>query len=238
MVVNGFTLPVAFVQLCEAIQRGEAPMEWELKEDVDAYGHPLPVPYLQIICDPERMQERTEWIIEGYLHENRFQDTDLLDDFTGVENFVLFADAREDMFYCFDFGADPKEPSVVYCWDGSWDRAAPNFEAFMALFVPWGEGPDRRQENGPPQPGDPRWEAAKPTPRGILAAWTFRYVVLSPEDRPFFEDMASQYAACSPEERREVEAKVREELEREGMTDDQRQTLDELWARLRATEPA
>jgi hypothetical protein len=29
MVVSGFEMPEVFVQLCEAIQRGEAPNAWE-----------------------------------------------------------------------------------------------------------------------------------------------------------------------------------------------------------------
>ncbi len=48
MVVGGFELPEAFVQPYEAIQRGDAPDEWELKIDVDAYGHPWPVADLRI----------------------------------------------------------------------------------------------------------------------------------------------------------------------------------------------
>ncbi|HEV8456423.1 MAG TPA: hypothetical protein VGQ24_16135 [Gemmatimonadales bacterium] len=61
------------------------------------------------------------------------------------------------------------------------------------------------------------------------------YLATEERSRPPFEWLATDYAACSPEERREVEAEVREELERRGMTDDQRRTLDELWARLHAT---
>ena len=40
MVVGGFELPTAFVQLYEAIQRGEAPYMLHLQGGVDAYGHP------------------------------------------------------------------------------------------------------------------------------------------------------------------------------------------------------
>jgi hypothetical protein len=70
----------------------------------------------------------------------------------------------------------------------------------------------------------------------IAAAWTREYVLASQEGlRPIFEDLASYYAACSPKERSEVEVEVREELERLRMTDEQRRTHAELWARLHAT---
>jgi hypothetical protein len=234
MVVNGFELPAAFIQLCEAIQQGEAPVEWELKEDVDAYGQPWDPADLRFICEPERMQGFTERLSEGYLHENRFQNPGDIEDFTGVANFVEFARATDGDFYVFDFGRDLKEPSVVYWADGHWRRVAPNFDALMALFVPLGER-DRSDEEELPLPGPAGWEPVQVTPRAMLAAWTLRWVV-APESRPFFEDLAQDYAGCSPEERRAVEAEVREELEQMGVTDDQWRTHEELWARLRATD--
>jgi hypothetical protein len=242
MIVNGFRLPDAFVQLCEAIQRGEAPYEWELKEDVDAYGQPWEVADLRVLAhDQESIQAETDWIAEAYLHENRFQQgleepppgdwpdaqglqepppgdwpdaPGFILDFTGVAHFVWLGSSTSGETYAFDFGTDPKEPSVVY-WDGYWRRVAPNFKAFMALFVP---------------------ERVDPAPRVLLREWALKYVIAPREDnRPRFSLLPGLYANVSPEERRAVEAEVREELERMGMTDDQRRRLDELWARLHAT---
>jgi hypothetical protein len=235
MVVNGFELPTAFVQFCEAIRRGEAPDVWELKKDVDAYGHPWHVVDLRIIWDPERMQEFTDIISEGFLDEGRFEHDfeepleqgrrepppggwpgapGFIEDFTGVANFIMFADTTSGYPLGFDFGADPKEPSVV-TWDQYWRRVAPNFTAFMALFVP---------------------ERLDPAPRELLRGWALKYV-LDPgeENRPLSQLLPGVYAHVSPEERHRVEAEVREELERRGMTDDQRRALDELWARLHGT---
>jgi hypothetical protein len=181
---------------------------------VDAYGEPWHVADLGIICEPERRQQLTEVISEGFLHENRFQNPGSIEDFTGVAHFVAFANTGDGMPYCFDFGADPKEPSVVY-WDAGWQRVAPNFTAFVALFVP---------------------ETLEPSPRDLLRAWALKYV-LDPreENRPLFELLPGFYAHVSPEERHRVEAEVREDLERRGMTDDQWRAHEELWARLRAT---
>jgi hypothetical protein len=258
MVVGGFELPAAFVQLCEATSREEMPYEWELKANVDAYGQPWDPCNLIIHCDPEQIQSDTE-LLSNMFDEGRFQHGVELpeeerpepppegwpvapgviedEDFTGVANFVWFASAIDGMVYCFDFGMNPKEPSVVF-WDGCWRRVAPNFETFMALFVPLGEAPDRSEEEAPPPPQlTDELYAAIFTPRKLLAAWTRGYMLASqPGLRPFFEDIASQYAACNAEERREVEAEVREELVRRGMTDEQRRTLDELWERLQATQ--
>jgi hypothetical protein len=248
MVVNGFELPSAFVQLCEAIQRGEAPNAWGLKENVDAYGRHWEVADLLFECDPAEMQFWTERIRHDFPQENSFQHPGLIDEFTGVANLVRFAHATDGTFYGFDFGADPKEPSVVFCHGYCW-RVAPNFASFMALFVDIQESPqwkesmkgllgdeEEDEEEEDPQSGDPAWEAAR-APRSLLAAWAGHYAVLRPEDRPCFEEIAREYAACSEEERREVEAEVRKKLESEGLTDDQWRAHEELWERLRATQP-
>jgi hypothetical protein len=243
MVVGGFELPAAFVQLCEAIQRGEAPIEWGLKENVDAYGRPWEVADLRFYRDPAEMQFWTE----RFRHDDRFQVRRVFDDFTDVANLVWFAHATNGTGYCFDFGEDPKEPSVVY-FHGDGRRVAPNFESFIALFVDVRETPqwkermkgllgDEEEDEEEEEPGDPAWEAAR-APRSLLAAWAGHYAVLRPEDRPCFEEIAREYAACSEEERREVEAEVRKKLESEGLTDDQWRAHEELWERLRASLPS
>jgi SMI1-KNR4 cell-wall len=254
--VNGFELPAAFVQLCEAIERGEAPREWDLKENVDAYGEPWEVADLRIHCDPKEIQSDTDRLSKMF-DEGRFQHggevppDEVLpepppdgwpiahgciedEDFTGVANFVSFASATDGMVYCFDFGTDPKEPSVVYWEEGYWRRVAPNFETFMALFD---DGLEAGQSLSDDE-DDEEHEVDQPTPRNLLAHSAERYVLGSRVFRMPFEFVAYQYRACSPEERREVEAELREELGRMGMTPEQRWTLDELWARLHATEPA
>jgi hypothetical protein len=253
MVVNDFELPAAFVQLCEAIERGEAPWEWDLQENVDAYGKPWEVADLRIHCDPKGIQADTDRLLYWFYHEGRFQDGVEVppeeiaepppggwpvahgctedEDFTGVANFVWFASATDGMVYCFDFGTDPKEPSVVY-WDGYWRRVAPNFETFMALF-------DDGLEDGQTlsdDEDDQEHEVDQPTPRKLLARSAERYVLGSRFFQLPFEFVASRYRACSPEERREVEAEVRDKLERRGMPPEQRWTLDELWARLHSTQ--
>jgi hypothetical protein len=243
MTVNGFELPEAFVKLVEATQRDEAPSAWELKEDVDTSGEPWENAGLELYTDPERIAEDTrrlhrlfrrgQWLEQD---EEACYEPGFIEDFTGVSHFVRFGSNAVGGVFCFDFGGDPKEPSVV-TWDTYWRRVAPNFETFIELFVPEGER-DRGMEEAALLPGEEGWAAPPPAPRIMLARWTWEYARRREGHRPFFEDLASDYAACSPEERREVEAEVREKLEQMGMTDDQRRTHEELWARLRATEPA
>jgi hypothetical protein len=244
MVVDGFELPAAFARLYEAIQRGEAPTDWDLKVDVDAYGRPWRVADLRIDQNQKEMQYFTERIREIFLAKGSPPDDDL-DDLlrdagitersVGLANFVFFAHATDGRDYFFDFGTDPKEPSIVSMHEGSWERVAPNFRIFMALFD--GGDPDLSQKLVPLQPGDEGWKAAHPTPRDLLARWTLRWVVtpVTQYTQIFPESIESYYAACSAEERREVEAEVREELERRGMTDYQRRTQEDLWEMLRAS---
>jgi hypothetical protein len=244
MVVGGFALPSAFVQLCEAIKRGEADYEWELRDRVDAYGDPYQNFGLILWTDPDLIAEETRDLDRTFREEDSLRQDEeerhqpgFIQDFTGVANFVRFGKSATGELYCFDFGADPAEPSVV-TWtdlDGYWRRIAPNFEAFMHLFVPLGEGPDR-SEDEPPQLTDELY-AAIYTPRKLLGVWTRQYVLTDQAGlRPRFVDLAGYYAGSSPQERREVEAEVLEELERMGITDDHRRTHKELWARLRATQ--
>lgn len=141
MVVNSFELPDAFVKLCEAIERDEAPMLWELKENVDAYGRPWEVAGLTINSDPQEIQADTDWLSNAFLHEERFQQdavnadqAGFIADFPGVANLVWFGRGSDGLPYAFDFGTDPKEPSVVYWGMGYWRRVAPDFAAFIALF--------------------------------------------------------------------------------------------------------
>jgi hypothetical protein len=250
MVVNGFELPAEFARLFEAIQRGEAPTDWDLKIDVDAYGRPWDVADLRIDQNQKEMQYYTETTREIFLAKGSPPDDDLddllrdagvTDRSAGLANFVFFAHATDGRDYYFDFGTDPKEPSIVSMHEGSWERVAPNFRIFMALFVPsWGlsapsgEDSDLSQKLVPLLPSDEAWIAAQPTPRDLLARWTL-YWVVTRHPAVLFENLASYYAACSEEERREVEAEVREELARRGMTNRQRRTLDGLWERLRAS---
>jgi hypothetical protein len=164
MVVNGFGIPEAYLRLSEAIERGEAPSEWGLKEDVDAYGHPWEVADLRLnFRDQERLRSETDWISKAFLHEDRLQhDPDcaklpgFIAGFHGVDNFVWLGDSTSGEIYAFDFGSDRKKPSVVY-WDesGYWRRVALNFETFMALFANYDESPQWKRIIGREDEKDP-----------------------------------------------------------------------------------
>jgi hypothetical protein len=209
MVVSGFEMPEVYVQLFEAIQRDEAPYWWVPKEK-DEYDRQD----LLFDDDPEEMRSSTE-LYRSFSPEQRcLQDTSEIED-TGVENFVYFAHSGMGLSYLFDFGADPKEPSVISFGEGVWSREAPDFTSFMALFVPKDLGP---------------------VGRDTLRSWALNSVLNPEEMVPLsLELLPTVYANLSPEERREVETEVREELERQGMTDEQRRRLDELWERLRTS---
>jgi hypothetical protein len=245
MVVNGFELPAAFVQLCEAIRRGEAPKDWGLRENVDAYGQPWEVPDLSIYRDLEEIQSETDALLNMFLHEGRFEQSPayanqpgFIADFTGVANFVWFGRASDGSPYCFDFGTDPKEPSVVH-WDGYWRRVAPNFESFIALFVDIFKSPQWLEDE---EDEEEEEEVTQLTGRIFLRNNVPYYVVglraaLEPS---FFRELARAYAEITPEEREAVEAEVREILKRDEaggmkMTDERRWRLEEVWERLRAT---
>jgi hypothetical protein len=145
--------------------------------------------------------------------------------------YVRFGTSISGECYCFDFGAGSTEPSVV-TWptgDCYWRRVAPNFAAFMALFIDAREVPICVPSSG-------ERAGSYPSPRSLVATWAPQYVMIDDEaSRPFFEELADDYAECSPSERREVEEEVRKELESRGLSDEQRRRLDQLWSQLRAS---
>jgi hypothetical protein len=150
MEVNGFRLPADYAQLCEASQRGEAPDEWVLRDNLDAYGHPWENAGLVLYEDPELMAVETRALERMFREEDRFQHDEemcrnepgFIEDFTGIDHYLRIGVSNVGEVYCLDFGADPKEPSVVY-WDGEgyWRRVAPDFRSFIALFIDENEAP-------------------------------------------------------------------------------------------------
>jgi SMI1/KNR4 family protein SUKH-1 len=149
MVVNGLKLPAAFVRLCQAITEGKLPHRWELKNGLDAYGHPWGAT-LEINPTLEGIMWNTN-NLRAFYQEGRLQQfpeddeepgspLDLskmpgfVHDFTDVSQFVWFGKTPSGEDFCFDFRADPKEPCVLYWDDGYWRRVAPHFGAFIRLF--------------------------------------------------------------------------------------------------------
>ena len=78
-----------------------------------------------------------------------------------------------------------------------------------------------------------------PLARGMLRSWALKSVLNPQEmDQLTLELLPNVYGNLRPEDRREVETEVREELERQGMTEEQRRRLDEVWEKLRASHPS
>jgi hypothetical protein len=130
-----------------------------------------------------------------------------------------------------------KGSTLVY-WNGYWRRVAPNFAAFIALFVDVAEALQSQWE-------DEDEDEDEIAGRILLRNWVPLYVVGAPgASQPgFFPELTRAYAAITGEEREEVEAEVREDLARDEargmkMTDDDRRRLEEVWERLRASLPS
>jgi SMI1 / KNR4 family (SUKH-1) len=247
MVVNGFELPRAFVLLCEAIRRGEAPKEWKLKENVDGYGRPWKVADLRVICDTQEIQRETDEEVDGFLHKGRWQHLpEDAEQPSSIACFVFFAHSTDGLVYAFDFGTDGKDPSVVH-WYGHWRRVAPNFASFIALFVDadeyWrdrSESEEEDEEDEEDEVDEEESEGTQPSPRNEFAALVPRYVLAfrAEQQAAYLAQLARIYPSLTRKERGQVEAEVREHLDRRGMSDGERRRLDELWERLRASHPS
>ena len=148
MVVNGLKLPDAFVQFLE--EHGYS--DWELKGNVDAYGHPLEeatfVPYNSV----EWMEQETAPLAQyfgpadlaGYSPEVQAKvraelavvPPGFLPEIADFSQIVRFGTSPSGEPYCFDFRENSQEPSIIHFPDvGSrWRRIAPNFETFISMF--------------------------------------------------------------------------------------------------------
>jgi hypothetical protein len=141
--VYGFQLPASFVQLYQAIRERKLDSIWVQKGRVDAYGRPWKPRGLTIVPNLEVIREVTAMLPRFYHAEHRFQQDarehgnkpGFIADFTDVSKLVWFGRTGSGEPYCFDFGDNPEEPSVIF-WDEYWRRVAPNFASFIVLFQP------------------------------------------------------------------------------------------------------
>ena len=233
MVVNGFQLPAAFVQLCEAICDGEEGPFWEQIRRFDAYGSPWWAD-LTINSDEETIRENTEFLTRAF-EKDGFQQANVhsdepgfIFDFTDVSRLVWFGRTGSGEPFCFDFRGNHEEPSVIHWTDAYWRRVAPNFVSFIALFVPADEAEpyDRAEE---------QCEYVPPSPPEVFRAQALAYVQSNPANRPIFEGVAGWYFQCTAEQRRDTEEGIRQELDSRGMSDKQERTLQHLMTRLHAS---
>jgi SMI1/KNR4 family protein SUKH-1 len=143
-VVNGLTLPAAFVQL---VSQAATPISWDLRENRDAYGNrwhadlylhqhlewiahetrELPRRFKVAIRTPEEIEKGNEYSA----HSPGF--IPFITDFSRV---VCFGRNAEGHAVCFDYRNTSLEPSIIFWDDCYWRRVAPSFDTLMSLFQP------------------------------------------------------------------------------------------------------
>jgi hypothetical protein len=142
MTVNGLRLPDSFVKLCQEIREGKTEEVWLLTgADVDAFGNRLSNTDVEFLTDAEKIQKETDYLLQRF-QAGRFRaDPDDAQrsgfvKITNVAKFVWFGTVGSGEPFCFDFGQDPEEPSIVTWNDAYWQRVAPDFQTFLSLFAP------------------------------------------------------------------------------------------------------
>jgi SMI1/KNR4 family protein SUKH-1 len=224
MEVDGFKLPASYVEICQAIRERRSHPIWVHIYGVDAYGRPWEARDMTIQGDEESIKEDTEFLRQRF-REGGFRQNEAARDEPGfateisdVSKLIWFGSPASGEPFCFDFGASPKEPSVIF-WASSsgviyWRQVAPNFDDFIALFRPANEAEPYDASGG--EWTEEEWDQALPPPRSLL------------------DGMAAIYAQKTDEGRREMEMIVRSQLDSPGIDDEQRQKLEGLLARLRS----
>ena len=147
MLVNGFKLPNAFLQLSQALERGGTSL-FLLKEQVDVYGNRFEGG-LHLWTADEASRSGTDWLAEHYgtdrmspeeiqtLNDDTADDPGMIPYLSDFSKIVCFGEeiGMSDPF-CFDFRENLQEPSIICVDDWYWRRVAPNFEEFIGLYRP------------------------------------------------------------------------------------------------------
>jgi hypothetical protein len=141
MKINGFSLPLLFL---DAISVGRLKREigsWDLIRDIDAFGNPLETSLGQVFDTFERLKKETDELPTGFESDGYYGESasDLagpgaIPDITDFSRIVCFAISGDGSPFCFDYREDINEPSVIWWDDVYWRQVAPNFESFLALF--------------------------------------------------------------------------------------------------------
>jgi hypothetical protein len=162
MVVKGFQLPAAFVDL---FHEGGIPYSTNEACGVDAYGNPWECElelhvdlssfewwsdHLQeaFSCDPNDPPPQPPYHSSGFIP--------YIDDFSQI---VCFGTGHEGSPFCFDYRANQDTPSIIYWDDIYWRRVAPDFETLLTLFEPVA---DEEME------GDSEGGLTLPAPGGVV----------------------------------------------------------------------
>jgi len=142
-VINGLTLPRAFVEDTAIGRFKRARGSWQLRQECDAYSNPLETELGKVYATAEAIQEQTARLPRDFEPGN-FYGTRSADNADGAPGFipditdfswiVCFGISGDDAPFCFDFRDDPNHPSVVWWDDWYWRRIAPDYEAFVGLF--------------------------------------------------------------------------------------------------------
>jgi SMI1/KNR4 family protein SUKH-1 len=148
MTAKGLRFPASFVQFFKEQRYSN----WDLKENVDAYGHPLETDF-EPLDTAERMKQNTAELAKYFgppdqhregitpevlkmVQQQIAKDPSFLFDITDFSKIVQFGRSAGGAPFCFDYRGDLQEPSVILHDDrhGRWRRLAPNFDTFLSLF--------------------------------------------------------------------------------------------------------
>jgi hypothetical protein len=115
---------------------------WALRENRDAFGHPLVTELQEFYHLPGTIEQETAMLplyyrIGGYYARSVNAAPDCAGAIPNILDFsriLCFAVSEQGFPFCLDY-RDPAEPPSVIFWDRAcWRRIAPDFESFLDLF--------------------------------------------------------------------------------------------------------
>lgn len=144
MEINGFKLPLAFVQDLENQNFLREYGSWQLRSNANAYGEPLETELGCVFETETQIQQETNALPGGYINIPRNE----IEEYTRMfgrapgeipyiwdfSHIICFAIAADGAPFCFDYKENAQEPSVIWWADAYWQRIAPSYKSFVGLF--------------------------------------------------------------------------------------------------------
>ena len=143
MTVNGLTLPAAYLADFASGKLTPKTLAFPLLENKNAFGDSIETELDVCFGDAQTIAEETATLQRDF-DISPEEDAKYIEvcglspgeistifDFSRI---LCFARAADDAPFCFDYRENSSEPSVLWWADAYWQRVAPDYASFVALF--------------------------------------------------------------------------------------------------------
>ncbi len=135
-------LPSSFVELLQTVTQQQASGYWELRKNADAFDNFFEAEISEFFDNEDKIIRETDDLTKDFPPDACYgepseweNEPGFIPDIIDFSEIICFAIAGDGAPFCFDSRDNSEMPSIIYWEDAYWRRVAPNFEAFMDLFI-------------------------------------------------------------------------------------------------------